>query len=682
MNNQVLSSEDSRLDEWGDYIQRKEDVIRIKDDGVLEAIQNNNPAITAVSVHVDEEDDDDISDWGAVGRHLGNTTHVKHLYLEFFEIMNSLDLSSFCDGLAVNTSVESLQMQLCFTYNDDDDYNARLDSFPDDLFRKLLPFFKNNNNLIAVDVWVNHGFPTESVNDVVSASSSLKSIKIEGYDHCLENLVMIISKKGEVRHITINSGFLSESASLQIEKFLSHDQCQLKSLKLCASVYNLYIDNIISGIFNNKSLEYLQLPRDDYTISFLESLRHTKLSSIKKLRLSSVEIPPITALCHQMPNIKTLNLGSYRLNNSLWGTSPGDMIPISTPSLQVLRIKGITPPDVLLGELSLCLSNKYSLQSLTLHDRCHDIPSETWINMFNSIPTPQLKSIYINGIITCDSVMASFCNWVSSIQRLRIMDVSNCSDLSSNGIQSLATALESLTNMEEVYFVSIQRGDVPNMNVLLHALMTRPTLKKISVPIGSINQLQTIANALQSPACSLTKLIILHNTGRGMTRPRLVETEREQLSQIMIDALHRNNTLKSLVFDTRAQERLFVGQSLRDLLCNKSSIDATYFSNHSLHSLRTSVNVIRGSVNALPFEIYSMLHSNKVPDKYAVAREKILQHHKLEDVNFAPSSLPVAMSWIGKSNSNLGLSQQYRLIRSAPHLIQNDYKKRKRQKFD
>eukprot|EP00956_Cyclotella_meneghiniana_P021385 scaffold38912_cov84-Cyclotella_meneghiniana.AAC.2 len=263
------------------------------------------------------------------------------------------------------------------------------------------------------------------------------------------------------------------------------------------------------------------------------------------------------------------------------------------------------------------------------------------------------------------------------------MDVSNfCSDLSSNGIQSLATALESLPNMEEVYFMYIQSGDIPNMNMLLDVLVTRHTLKKLSVPISSNNQLQTIANALQNPACSLTKLIILHNTGRGMTRPRLVETEREQLSQIMIDALHRNTTLESLLFDTRARESLFMVQSLRDLLCNKSSIDATYSSNHSLHSLRTSVNVIRGSVNTLPFEIYSMLHSNKVSDKHAVAREKILQHHKLEDVNFIHSSLPVAMSWIGKSDSRFGFSQQYRLIRSAPHLIQNDYKKRKRQKFD
>eukprot|EP00956_Cyclotella_meneghiniana_P041910 scaffold244582_cov43-Cyclotella_meneghiniana.AAC.2 len=118
--------------------------------------------------------------------------------------------------------------------------------------------------------------------------------------------------------------------------------------------------------------------------------------------------------------------------------------------------------------------------------------------------------------------------------------------------------------------------------------------------------------------------------------------------------------------------------SFPSLLCNKSSIEATYVSNHSLQYLTSTY----ADFNTVPVEIYSVLHSNKVPDKHAVAREKILQHHKLEDVNFIHSSLPVAMSWIGKSDSNFGLSQQYRLIRSAPHLIQNDHKKRKRQEFD
>eukprot|EP00956_Cyclotella_meneghiniana_P002986 scaffold3638_cov83-Cyclotella_meneghiniana.AAC.1 len=230
------------------------------------------------------------------------------------------------------------------------------------------------------------------------------------------------------------------------------------------------------------------------------------------------------------------------------------------------------------------------------------------------------------------------------------MVISNCSNLSSNGIQSLATALESLTNIEEVYFMpanSWNQYAQNNMNILLSALVAKSTLKKLSVPVGNNNQLQTIANALQDPAFSLTELTIRYCLGGSLQSRSMAKT-------------------------------FFWGSMFRELLCNKSSIDATYLSNHTLQSLPSSTR----DNNVAPIEIYSILHSNRVSDKHVVAREKILQHHKLEDVNFIHSSLPIAMSWIGKSDSNLGLSQQYRLIRSAPHLIQNDYKKRKRQEFD
>eukprot|EP00956_Cyclotella_meneghiniana_P032182 scaffold87370_cov37-Cyclotella_meneghiniana.AAC.1 len=203
MNKPVPSSEDSRLDEWGNYIQRREDVLSINDDGVMEAIQNNNPAITAVRVDVGYDDDEatEISDWGAVGRYLGSSRHVKHLNLEFWGIIDSLDLKSFCDGLAINTSVESLMIKLSF----DDDYNDRVDSFPAVLFSGLLPFFKNNSNLIAVDFLLHYSiFLTDGVNEVISASSSLKAIKIKGREHCLENIVTAISKNEGVRHITID----------------------------------------------------------------------------------------------------------------------------------------------------------------------------------------------------------------------------------------------------------------------------------------------------------------------------------------------------------------------------------------------------------------------------------------------------------------------------------------------
>eukprot|EP00956_Cyclotella_meneghiniana_P004581 scaffold5639_cov70-Cyclotella_meneghiniana.AAC.3 len=694
MNKPVPSSEDSRLDEWGKYIKKSEDVIRIDDDGVLEAIRNNNPAITAVEVHAGG-DDGEISNWGAVGRYLRQSKHVKHLAMNFFGIIDSLDLQSFCDGLAVNKSVESLEIYLDIESDFDDDGNEvdneqerLIRSFPSELIRNLLPFFKNNYNLVAVDFsfFYQQDLAVNSISDLVSASSSLKSVKIKwrGHEHNLEHLIMVICKRVEVRHITIDEGFLNKGACLEIEKFLSGEHCQLKSFSFSdvELTDNACFDNIINGIFNNKSLECLQMPSREHTRSFLKLLRHTKLSSIRKLIFTPTKLPTITSLCHQLPNVSSLSIlttqddlyTKYKFSKSMWGKSCPEQDQASSSTLQELLIDGFVARESHIEELNSCLSNHSMLKSLGLYRSWRD-DFGMGFDIFQSIPIPQLDSISTLGLIISDSVMTSFCNWVSRIPTLRVLDISSCRNVSLEGWQLLSTLLVSLPIIKEVDFASITTdvNGVPDgvPDTILHALLAKSTLKKASFNISRINQLWAVANALQNPECSLTELKIGYSTGRNLT-----EREREQFSQLVVSALQRNATLKILEFETdQYEDDDFYNWALFcDLLCNKSSIDATYLSNHTLQSLPINSHY----VNTLPFEIYSMLHLNKLKNKHTVAREKILQHHKLEDVNFVPSSLPVAMSWIGKSNSNLGLSQQYRLIRSAPHLIQNDHKKRKR----
>jgi hypothetical protein len=345
----------------------------------------------------------------------------------------------------------------------------------------------------------------------------------------------------------------------------------------------------------------------------------------------------------------------------------------SSLTLKELVINGFVARETYIEELNSCLSNHSMLKTLNLYKSWHGY-SDMGLDIFQSIPIPQLDSISTLGLVISDSVMTSFCNWVSRIPTLRVLKIYSCHNVSLEGWHSLSTALESLPVIEEVDFESIalEVNGVPD--IILHALLARPTLKKASFNISGINQLWVVANSLQNPECLLTELKIGYSPERNLT-----EREREQFSQFVVSALHRNATLKTLVFEMGQDEvdDFFNWALFRELLCNKSSIDATYLSNHTLQSL--SIN--NHYVNTLPLSIYSMLHSNKLKNKPSVAREKILHHHKLEDVNFAHTSLPVAMSWIGKSNSNLGLSQQYRLIRSAPHLIQNVLKKRKLHKL-
>jgi hypothetical protein len=62
---------------------------------------------------------------------------------------------------------------------------------------------------------------------------------------------------------------------------------------------------------------------------------------------------------------------------------------------------------------------------------------------------------------------------------------------------------------------------------------------------------------------------------------------------------------------------------------------------------------------------------NRNTNKLAVIREKILRHHKLDKVNFVPTSLPTVFAWLGSAevDQTLCLSQMYGILRARPHMI-------------
>jgi hypothetical protein len=68
----------------------------------------------------------------------------------------------------------------------------------------------------------------------------------------------------------------------------------------------------------------------------------------------------------------------------------------------------------------------------------------------------------------------------------------------------------------------------------------------------------------------------------------------------------------------------------------------------------------------IPVGLYSHLRTNQSPNKAAVARKKIVEHHAVEDLNFAVSSLPTVFSAVGKVGANNGLLV-YGILRKGPH---------------
>ena len=57
-------------------------------------------------------------------------------------------------------------------------------------------------------------------------------------------------------------------------------------------------------------------------------------------------------------------------------------------------------------------------------------------------------------------------------------------------------------------------------------------------------------------------------------------------------------------------------------------------------------------------------------------RKKLLRNHNLDQVNFAPTSLPIVFSWLGNLNDDdekLGLSQLFGILRSSPCIMMRKF---------
>ena len=110
-----------------------------------------------------------------------------------------------------------------------------------------------------------------------------------------------------------------------------------------------------------------------------------------------------------------------------------------------------------------------------------------------------------------------------------------------------------------------------------------------------------------------------------------------------------------------------VWNALSTILCDTSTIESIYFSNHTL----------RGGLYEANGDIASYLQLNENANKVEVARQKILRYHfkNGEDnidelVDMELNVLPQVMSWMGRDYT--GQSLLYSFIRSMPTIFDSE----------
>ena len=164
----------------------------------------------------------------------------------------------------------------------------------------------------------------------------------------------------------------------------------------------------------------------------------------------------------------------------------------------------------------------------------------------------------------------------------------------------------------------------------------------------------------------------LRNPGSVLHELNLCECNIDEAGMLaIVSTLTDNSSLEALVMVDASKFTDRVWKALECALCDTSSIERTFSSNHTFHML--SLKDFASYDDIAP-EIILFLEMNEFEDKAEVARQKILANHFIgEDIDIhafqqmPESILPFAIEWIGSDEDGFALLNT--IVRGFPSLL-------------
>ena len=258
--------------------------------------------------------------------------------------------------------------------------------------------------------------------------------------------------------------------------------------------------------------------------------------------------------------------------------------------------------------------------------------------------------------------------------------VVNSNSVGQVGCTRLATLLESgaLNKLKELD-LDYNAIDDNSLQTLAAALVNNTKLEVLSLCSNRMitaDGLRSLIPFLQSEGCSLGEFFFNQNTFGDAGAAALA------------DGLAKNKSLKKLWFDPSDCGMTPTGwQSFATLLCDTSSINNTYQSNHTIKLIGESCN--SGSpVNQVHERVRDLLRMHEYANSREISKRKILLSHR--DLEVGPlfewglKFLPLIVTWFGNmhgcdmlpnTESHCSkLSAVYKFIRGMPALTAVSYR--------
>lgn len=683
---------------------------------VWKQIKENDPRITCLLVK--EDNPFLLNPWASNGVHkiFSSNTNLKRItiYGNKTNVSNRQHtaLKNFCKALTHNSSIEHLILK-----------HWKAFPIPREGISKCsgLYIIGKSRSLRRLDIWncnmkkdnwnrfayiIEHGRISNSLEQLTIAESDLNnhiggeivsSLKLY---RRLEKLHLgsPTSAPGsklrneETREAIWQSSTAADHLSRSLGKLLQCPNCNLQILTLRNhQINNNGIKIIANGLTRgNKSLQVLKL-NDCWAVMtwgmFFTDITSTGIC-LEELDLSGnyINDKGIIALSYLLisnKTIRSLNLNHVRrVTEHCWDAF---FSRIQDSALEKLNLADSNITERGLISIGNMMENNTTLKTLDLSRNSKwRNPISGWLPLFSSLYSSNstLKRLNLSNNSLNDTAVGALARWLGSSTTLIHLKLDGCNDINPNGwIDFFRTLRYSNTSLKDLI--------VDNCNEITDAVV--PTLVSSLSSIRSLDSLgmascfwditsegngwQTLATLLQNQNCMLTKLDIQENGSFD-----------DDALVAFADALRNNSRLRelNLIGNNDPAESTWV--ALTDALCDETSIETLYNSNHTLQKV---VDKEDGQVNPgcspeyvdssyhFPKDLRSVLKINRRGTKAQAASEKIIRYHMLKDnvvnidafIDMEQNELPSAISWLGRDE--LGLSVLYKLCKSLPDLFES-----------
>ena len=409
-----------------------------------------------------------------------------------------------------------------------------------------------------------------------------------------------------------------------------------------------------------------------------------RILSLEESDASEEVLAEIVTAISSHPHLEELNLGANNLGRDGSFALGNALQACRNPQLKELILWSNSIDDEGLRGLVHGMMNCHNLSKLDL--ACNESITVDGFRLLSTLFQSEhchLKHLDLSSMNMGYGGARAISTGLASLNLLDTLSLTE-NYIGDDGMSALASGLADLHSLEKMYLGGNPFGDL-GVQALVEGLANCVNLKHLDLSSnGTITALglRSLSTLLQSESCSLTEISVW-DIPFG-----------DEGAAALADALKGNKSMKQLNFnpDPESSGLTAIGWSaFSRLLCDTSSINTTYHSNHSLTTIGYSY-----SDEDTPDDVIRFLQLNKRIDKY-VAIRKILKCHPDFDVEpFFESKLkvlPLLVSWfervrtLADDNSWIldetpeefqcrQLSTMYNFVRGMPLLTIDGYRSR------